>query len=275
MSLGDMSELKTYLSNIVDIALVWFVIYKLILVIRGTKAVQLLKGITVIILVSILSYYLELNTLYWMMKQTLPWGFLAVIIIFQPELRRALEQLGRGSLFSRSSHQVETEQEVFLEAVVKATEYMAKRRIGALISIERETGMSDYIETGILMDAHVSSELLINIFIPNTPLHDGAVIIHNDKIKAAACYLPLSESPFISKELGTRHRAALGISEVTDSVTVVVSEETGNISLTKNGELHRDLKPAQLQEMLTKELTTGSIKTSSASLWNWRRKRDG
>jgi len=152
---------------------------------------------------------------------------------------------------------------------------MAKRRIGALISIERETGMSDYIETGILMDAHVSSELLINIFIPNTPLHDGAVIIHNDKIKAAACYLPLSESPFISKELGTRHRAALGISEVTDSVTVVVSEETGNISLTKNGELHRDLKPAQLQEMLTKELTTGSIKTSSASLWNWRRKRDG
>jgi len=254
---------------------VWFVIYKLILVIRGTKAVQLLKGITVIILVSILSYYLELNTLYWMMKQTLPWGFLAVIIIFQPELRRALEQLGRGSLFSRSSHQVETEQEVFLEAVVKATEYMAKRRIGALISMERETGMSDYIETGILMDAHVSSELLINIFIPNTPLHDGAVIIHNDKIKAAACYLPLSESPFISKELGTRHRAALGISEVTDSVTVVVSEETGNISLTKNGELHRDLKPAQLQEMLTKELTTGSIKTSSASLWNWRRKRDG
>ncbi|MFP3121431.1 diadenylate cyclase CdaA [Ectobacillus funiculus] len=275
MSLGDISEFKTYLINIVDISLVWFVIYKLILVIRGTKAVQLLKGITVIILVSILSYYLELNTLYWMMKQTLPWGFLAVIIIFQPELRRALEQLGRGSIFSRSSHQVETEQEVFLEAVVKATEYMAKRRIGALISIERETGMSDYIETGILMDAHVSSELLINIFIPNTPLHDGAVIIHNDKIKAAACYLPLSESPFISKELGTRHRAALGISEVTDSVTVVVSEETGNISLTKNGELHRDLKPAQLQEMLTKELTTGSIKTSSASLWNWRRKRDG
>lgn len=274
MSLGDMSELKTYLSNIVDIALVWFVIYKLILVIRGTKAVQLLKGITVIILVSILSYYLELNTLYWMMKQTLTWGFLAVIIIFQPELRRALEQLGRGSIFSRSSHPEETEQEAVLDAVVKATEYMAKRRIGALISIGRETGMSDYIETGILMDAHVSSELLINIFIPNTPLHDGAVIMQNDKIKAAACYLPLSESPFISKELGTRHRAALGISEVTDSLTVVVSEETGHISLTKNGELHRDLKPAQLEEMLKKELT-GSIKASSASLWNWRRKRDG
>lgn len=274
MSLGDMSELKTYLSNIVDIALVWFVIYKLILVIRGTKAVQLLKGITVIILVSILSYYLELNTLYWMMKQTLTWGFLAVIIIFQPELRRALEQLGRGSIFSRSSYPEETEQEAVLDAVVRATEYMAKRRIGALISIGRETGMSDYIETGILMDAHVSSELLINIFIPNTPLHDGAVIMQNDKIKAAACYLPLSESPFISKELGTRHRAALGISEVTDSLTVVVSEETGHISLTKNGELHRDLKPAQLEEMLKKELT-GSIKTSSASLWNWRRKRDG
>jgi diadenylate cyclase len=270
----NMDVFLNYLSNIVDIALVWFVIYKLIMLIRGTKAVQLLKGITVIIVVRILSSLLKLHTLEWLMDQALTWGFLAIIIIFQPELRRALEQLGRGSLFSRSGMQEETEQDNIVNSITKATEYMAKRRIGALISVGRETGMGDYIETGIFMDAQVSSELLINIFIPNTPLHDGAVIMQGDKIKAAACYLPLSESPFISKELGTRHRAALGISEVTDSVTIVVSEETGQISLTKNGELHRDLKLEQLKEMLIKELSVNE-RAASSSLWNWRKKRNG
>ncbi|MBO9131411.1 diadenylate cyclase CdaA [Bacillus sp. 165] len=271
---GDMTVILKYLSNIVDIALVWFVIYKLILLIRGTKAVQLLKGIIVIVVVRILSSVFKLHTLQWLMDQALTWGFLAVIIIFQPELRRALEQLGRGSLFSRGMNHEEDEQASIVDSIVKAVEYMAKRRIGALISVERETGMNDYIETGILMDAALSSELLINIFIPNTPLHDGAVIMQKDKITAAACYLPLSESPFISKELGTRHRAALGISEVTDSVTIVVSEETGTISLTKNGELHRELKSEQLREMLIKELNPHT-KPSSSSLWNWRGKKHG
>ncbi|MCP8971279.1 diadenylate cyclase CdaA [Ectobacillus ponti] len=271
--LGDMSSILTYLSNIVDIALVWFVIYKLIVLARGTKAVQLLKGITVILIVRFLSDSFHLYTLLWLMNQAITYGFLAIIIIFQPELRRALEQLGRGSLFSRNNQREENGQDNVVQSIVKAAEYMGKRRIGALISLERETGMNDYIETGILMDAHVSSELLINIFIPNTPLHDGAVIMTGSKIRAAACYLPLSESPFISKELGTRHRAALGISEVTDSLTVVVSEETGQISLTKNGELHRDLKLEQLQEMLLKELYIEP--TSSSALWNWRRRSDG
>ncbi|MCP1121994.1 diadenylate cyclase CdaA [Bacillus sp. 3103sda1] len=274
MPFGDMNVFLKYLSTIVDIGLVWFVIYKLILVIRGTKAVQLLKGITVIIIVRILSNVFELHTLQWLMDQALTWGFLAIIIIFQPELRRALEQLGRGSLFSRGSNKEDDEQESVVNAVVKATEYMGKRRIGALITMARETGMGDYIETGIPLNANISSELLINIFIPNTPLHDGAVIMQGNIIKAAGCYLPLSESPFISKELGTRHRAAMGVSEVTDSLTIVVSEETGQISLTKNGELHRDLKNEQLKEMLMKELS-GNIKESSSSLWNWRRKRHG
>ncbi|MBC6972763.1 MULTISPECIES: diadenylate cyclase CdaA [unclassified Bacillus (in: firmicutes)] len=275
MPFGDMNLLK-YLSTILDIAVVWFVIYKLILVIRGTKAVQLLKGITVIIIVRILSYLFELHTLQWLTDQALTWGFLAVIIIFQPELRRALEQLGRGSLFSRAIGQEEEEYEIVANAVAKATEYMGKRRIGALITLSRETGMGDYVETGIPLNANVSSELLINIFIPNTPLHDGAVIMQGNTIKAAACYLPLSESPFISKELGTRHRAAMGVSEVTDSITVVVSEETGQISLTKNGELHRNLKVEQLKEMLLAEFS-GNVKTTSSSLWNWnwRRKRHG
>ncbi|UQD50792.1 TIGR00159 family protein [Bacillus methanolicus] len=270
MPFFDIPILKL-LANTVDILLVWYVIYKLIMVIRGTKAVQLLKGIFVILLVKIISDHLYLKTLSWMMEQALTWGFLAIIIIFQPELRRALEQLGRGKLFSRSGTPEEEEQEKVVEAIIKATDYMAKRRIGALISIERETGMSDYIETGIPLDSKISSELLINIFIPNTPLHDGAVIIQKHSVAAAACYLPLSESPFISKELGTRHRAALGISEVTDSVTVVVSEETGSVSLTKNGELHRDLSPEKFKELLRSELLSQTkSKQSSSARWNWR-----
>jgi len=275
MQFADLSIWK-YLASIVDIALVWYVIYKLINVIRGTKAVQLLKGILVILLVRVVSEWLGLITLSWMMQQAINWGFLAVIIIFQPELRRALEQLGRGRFFSRSSTQDDDNQEKTVEAIVKATDYMAKRRIGALISIERETGMSDYIETGIRLNSNISSELLINIFIPNTPLHDGAVIIQKNNVSAAACYLPLSESPFISKELGTRHRAALGISEVTDSLTVIVSEETGGISLTRNGELNRDLKVEELKELLTSEmLIHNKAKQASSARWNWRGKQNG
>jgi diadenylate cyclase len=264
------------LADIVDILLVWYVIYKVINLIRGTKAVQLLKGIFVILLVKFISDNLGFNTLSWIMGNVITWGFLAIIIIFQPELRRALEQLGRGKFFSRSGNQEEEDQEKFIEAVVKATDYMAKRRIGALISIERETGMSDYIETGIALNSKISSELLINIFIPNTPLHDGAVIIQKNVVAAAACYLPLSESPFISKELGTRHRAALGISEVTDSITIIVSEETGNISLTKNGELHRGLTLDAFKSLLENELVTkNKVKPTSSARWNWRGKRNG
>ncbi|MBT2687666.1 diadenylate cyclase CdaA [Bacillus sp. ISL-47] len=275
MSFADFSILKL-LANTIDILLVWYVIYKLIMIVKGTKAVQLLKGIFVIILVKVASDKFHLQTLGWMMEQVLLWGFLAVIIIFQPELRRALEQLGRGRFFSRSGNQEEEDQEKLVESIAKAVDYMAKRRIGALISVERETGMGDYIETGIQLDSKISSELLINIFIPNTPLHDGAVIIQKNCVAAAACYLPLSESPFISKELGTRHRAALGISEVTDSITIVVSEETGSVSLTKNGELHRDLKSDAFKDMLSNEmLAQYKIKQTSSGRWNWRGKKNG
>ena len=186
MPFEDTTILK-YLSTALDIAVVWFIIYKLILIIRGTKAVQLLKGITVIIVVRMISIFLELRTLYWLTEQVLTWGFLAVIIIFQPELRRALEQLGRGSLFSRTGTHEDDEPEMVATAIAKATEYMGKRRIGALITLSKETCMGDYVETGIPLNANVSSELLINIFIPNTPLHDGAVIMQGSTIKAAAC----------------------------------------------------------------------------------------
>ncbi|MBP3038208.1 diadenylate cyclase CdaA [Bacillaceae bacterium Marseille-Q3522] len=273
--MADLPLLK-YLANTVDILLVWYVIYRLIMVIRGTKAVQLLKGIFVILIVKLISDRFALQTLGWMMEQLLYYGVLAIIIIFQPELRRALEQLGRGRFFSRRSINEEEDQEKLIEAITKAVAYMAKRRIGALISIERETGMGDYIETGIPLNSNISAELLINIFIPNTPLHDGAVILQRNRVAAAACYLPLSESPFISKELGTRHRAALGISEVTDSLTIVVSEETGGVSLTKNGDLHRDLKADAFKELLSMELLSqNKAKQTTSVLWNWRGKKNG
>lgn len=275
MSIGNF-DLLDLLINTIDILLVTYLIYKLIMVIKGTKAVQLLKGIFVILIVTLISEKLEFRTLNWAMQQVLSWGVVAFVIIFQPELRRALDQLGRGRFFSRTGNQEDEEQERIVEAIVKATDYMAKRRIGALISIERETGLVDYIETGIPLNANISSELLINIFIPNTPLHDGAVILQKNSVAAAACYLPLSESPFISKELGTRHRAALGISEVTDSLTVIVSEETGAISLTRNGELHRDLKLDKFKEMLSIELLSDmKTKQASSGRWNWRGKSNG
>ena len=267
--------LLDYISSIIDIAVVWYFIYKLFTIVRGTKAVQLINGIFIILIVKGISDLLGLNTLQWMMDQVINYGLLAIIIIFQPELRRALEQLGRGKIFTRVRQKEEEQQEKLVEAIVKASEYMAKRRIGALISIEQETGLNDYIETGIPLNAHVTSELLINIFIPNTPLHDGAVIINNNQIAAAACYLPLSESPFISKELGTRHRAALGISEVTDSITVVISEETGRISLTKNGELHHDLTIDSLREMLKNKLVKEIEPQTTPIKWSKWVKKNG
>ena len=195
--------------------------------------------------------------------------------IFQPEIRRGLEQIGRGKLFQRSTSQQDEERNRLVEAMKKSVSYMAKRRIGALISIERETGLFEYIETGIKMNAEISSELLINIFIPNTPLHDGAVIVQKDKVAASACYLPLSESAFISKELGTRHRAALGLSEVTDAITIVVSEETGAISVTANGNLHRNLTLVEFEELIRNLWFGESQEVSAPSKWSWGGKKNG
>lgn len=256
--MGDLSyqTILHYLANIVDILVVWFVIYKVIMLIRGTKAVQLLKGTFVIIIVKLISSFLGLQTVEWITDQMITWGFLAIFIIFQPELRRALETLGRGNIFTKYGSKIEAQQKNLIDSIEKSTQYMAKRRIGALISIARDTGMDEYIETGIALNSAISSELLINIFIPNTPLHDGAVIIKNGKIASAASYLPLSDSPFLSKELGTRHRAALGISEVTDSITIVVSEETGGISVAKGSELFRDVTEEELHRILERELVT-------------------
>lgn len=267
-------DLFKWLKIGVDVALVWYIIYKLIMLIKGTKAIQLLKGIIVVLAVRMASLLFDLKTLQWLTYQAILWGFLVIIILFQPELRRALEQLGRGSLFSRGSKSVEESLDKAISDIVDSCNYMAKRRIGALITIERETGIGEYAETGIPIQGKLSNQLLTNIFTPNTPLHDGAVIITGTKIEAAACYLPLSESAFISKELGTRHRAAMGISEVTDALTIVVSEETGGISCTKNGELRRDMDLESLRDFLKSNLSL-NIKSSESKSWNWRGKKNG
>lgn len=269
---GDFDILDV-LRIIVDIAIVWYVLYKLIMIIRGTKAIQLLKGIVVVLIVWVVSIIFELKTIQWLTNQAILWGFLVIIILFQPELRRALEQLGRGSIFTRSSLPEDQKTEQIVNSIVDSTIYMAKRRIGALITLELETGIGEYAETGIPIDAKLTNQLLTNIFTPNTPLHDGAVIIKNDRIVAAACYLPLSESPSISRDLGTRHRAALGISEVTDALTIVVSEETGSISYTKNGELYRNVSEEQLAKVLTKNLTQ-TMRSEGRPL-NWRGRKNG
>ncbi len=216
-----------------------------------------------------------MDTLGWMLQEVIDWGFLAIIIIFTPEIRRALEQIGRGRLFQRPVNQLEDEQARLIEAMKKAVSYMAKRRIGALISIEKETGLNEYIETGIRLDAHITSELIINTFIPNTPLHDGAVIVQKDRIAAAACYLPLSESTLISKELGTRHRAALGLSEVTDAIVVVVSEETGAVSIAVNGNLHRNLTLENFESLLRTLWFGPEMELDASSKWTWRGKKHG
>ena len=270
----NLSPVATFI-NIVDVLLVWFVVYQLFKIIKGTKAVQLLKGIFVLIIVRVLTDIFHFDTLKWLLDQVLPWGFLAIIIIFQPELRRALEQLGRGRLFARTAMQEEEAHDRLMEALSKSVNYMAKRRIGALISIERETGLSEYIETGTPLKSVVTSELLINIFIPNAPLHDGAVILQKNQIAAAGCYLPLSESPFISKELGTRHRAALGLSEVTDAITIIVSEETGAISLAIDGELYRNLSIEEFEARLRRVWFGTASEQKNTSKWKWGVRRNG
>ena len=256
---GDVMDFSNFFQNLstikiitslLDLLIVWYVLYLLITVFKGTKAIQLLKGIVVIVIGQQISKILNLTATSKLFEIVIQWGVLALIVIFQPEIRRALEQLGRGSFLKRYTNTYSRDEEKLIQSVSKAVQYMAKRRIGALIVFEKETGLQDYIETGIPMNSDISQELLTNVFIPNTPLHDGAMIIQGSKIAVAASYLPLSDSVKISKSLGTRHRAAVGISEVSDAFTVVVSEETGDISVTFDGKLRRDISKDVFEELL-------------------------
>jgi len=208
-----------------------------------------------------------LQSINWLLEKAQTGFFIAIPIVFQPELRRALEQLGRGKLFVRTEYLALEDVEKLVNEVVRAVKFMAKRKIGALIVIERQTGLADFVETGIKVDGIITSELLMNTFIPKTPLHDGAVIMQGNRLMAAGCFLPLSENPNLSKELGTRHRAAMGVTEVSDAIVVLVSEETGVISVAEDGKLTRYLDEMTLKELLINRITP---QQKTTHFWNWR-----
>lgn len=259
----------------IDILIIWYLVYRLIMLIRGTKAVQLAKGIVFIFIVRTIAVLLQLRAVTYIVDQIVSWSVIGIIVIFQPEIRRGLERLGRTPIFSGRGESAHAKSVKMVQELDKAIQYMSKRRIGALITIQQDTGLDDYIETGIKLDADITGELLINIFIPNTPLHDGAVIINNDRIAVAAAYLPLSDSSMIPKRLGTRHRAAVGISEVTDAVTIVVSEETGGVTITKNGRFLLDLTREEYLKYLNAQLVPKEekkipwIRRVINKVWKW------
>ncbi|MDX1613780.1 MAG: diadenylate cyclase CdaA [Candidatus Promineifilaceae bacterium] len=239
------------LTNIADILLVAAIIYGVFLVIRGTRAVQLLRGVVIVLLVLFLLVsvsVIELSAFRWLITNTLPALLVAVPVIFQPELRRALEQLGRTSRYFRIFRREQESTSVL--AVASACLRLSQRRFGALIAFEQDTGLQEYIDTGILVNAEPSAELLLTIFNKHTELHDGAVIVRGDKIAAAACVLPLSTRSLSDRQMGLRHRAAMGLSEVSDAVIVIVSEETGQVSIAHNGRIIRRQDPSRLDVIL-------------------------
>lgn len=231
--------------DLIDILIVAYLIYRVILLIKGTRAVQMLIGIAVLIVIYFAARELEFLTLYWLLSTFLSSIFLIIIIIFQRDIRRALAQFGRTP-FGKSSE--ETTQ--VLSEVIRAAFQLARHRIGGLIVIERETGLKDYLESGQALDALVSHHLLYSLFVPDSPLHDGAVVIKEQRVVAAGCVLPLTKNPYISQHLGTRHRAAIGISEETDAAVIVISEETGQVSLALQGALTLDLDEKALKTRL-------------------------
>ncbi|GBG96029.1 diadenylate cyclase CdaA [Lactococcus termiticola] len=247
--------------SILDIAIVSYFLYRVIGFIQGTKLMTLVRGVIVFIAIKVVAGLAGLTTVEWLLNQVITYGAIAIVIIFQPEIRRALESLGRTSTFLIPSRSARTSDHV--AAYEKSFAYMSERRIGALIAIEQAQSLEEFASTGIRLDADVSSELIINIFIPNTPLHDGAVIVQGDKIAVTSAYLPLTEKSGISKEFGTRHRAAIGLSEVSDALVLVVSEETGGISVAHNGQFMADISKEKFHELLTATLSAPTASAES------------
>lgn len=243
-------------NDVIDIIIVSIIIYEIIYWIRNTRAWTLFKGLIVLILFTIAANVFQLHTISWILARVFDIGITAVIIVFQPEIRRGLESLGKKNVianilsFDESSKEKEVFDDKSIQAITKACIEMGKAKTGALIVFERGDGLGEIERTGIPVDAKITSQLLINIFEHNTPLHDGAVLIRGGRIVAATCYLPLSDSLDIGKELGTRHRAAIGMSEVSDSISIAVSEETGSISIAQHGRLYRNLNADSLKRFL-------------------------
>lgn len=267
-------------TDIIEIVIIAFVIYNVMVWIKNTKAWVLLKGIIIVVIFALIAYILNLKTILWIAGKTISVGIIALVIIFQPELRRALEQLGRKKIlfglfrFNDGREKGERFSSKTAEEIVRACFDMGAAYTGALIVIEQDMVLEEYEKTGIAVDGLVTSQLLINIFEHNTPLHDGAVIIRGDRIVAATCYLPLSDNSNLNKALGTRHRAGVGISEVTDSMTIIVSEETGRVSVAVGGELIHDIDADSLRNKL-EYLRRRTIDVKSFKIWKGRLKHEG
>ena len=263
--------------NIIEILIISVLIYYILIWIRDSRAWTLLKGLLVIFAFVLVAYFFKMTTILWLFQNLISVIIISIFVLFQPEIRRALEQLGRKNILAsvfnfagvgEDTVQAAKTQEKTVSEIIKACMEMSKTRTGALMVIEQDVRLSEYERTGIFLDSLVSSQLLINIFEHNTPLHDGAVFIRDNRIVAATCYLPLSDNMLLSKDLGTRHRAGVGISEVSDSVTLIVSEETGMISVAHDGMLFRNLNQEELKERLISLLKKHEISKRKAP---WRR----
>lgn len=241
---------RPQITDILDILIVAFLLYQLLMLTRQTRASAVLKGFLLLILASWFSDLLGLTALNWVLMSILSNGAVVLVVLFQPELRKALEQIGRGALLEGSHRDDEAENKRVVEEIIQCLTRLSRRRVGALIVFEQKVGLKDISETGTTVDAQISSPLLENIFEPNTPLHDGAVVVRGTRVMAAACILPLTEGRGISRELGTRHRAAIGVSESTDAIVLIVSEETGIISMARGGKLTRHMDAASLGQLL-------------------------
>jgi diadenylate cyclase len=245
-----------WILDILDIGVVSLILYRLLLIIKGTKAAQMLIGLGILLLASLASRYLELFTIDWIVQSFFAQIVIAIIVLFQPEIRRALAHMGEAQFFTFTK----AEELKSLEEIVRAAISLANRKIGALIVIERDTSLKDFVEMGTLLDAKVSKELLLSIFHPTSPIHDGAVIIKGNRIAAAGCFLPITLSSELSKALGTRHRAGIGLTEETDAVALIVSEETGWISMSLDGKLETKLDMGTLRDMMTDMFTAAKAK---------------
>lgn len=259
--------------DIIDILIVAYAIYKGIKLLRETRAAQLVKGILVLVVALQLSSFLNLYMVNYILANTMQVGLIAILVMFQPELRRALEKMGRskfGKIFSFDDDDIEEKNTNTITQICEAVANLSENRTGALIILERDTRIGDIIRTGVNLNSDVSAELLINIFVPNTPLHDGAVIIRNNRIIAASCFLPLTQNSELNIELGTRHRAAIGITETSDCISLVVSEETGKISLALDGTLTRNLTVDSLHRALSKLLSPEPTHLNKNKLKIWK-----
>ncbi len=258
--------LKISINDAIDMLIIAYIFYKMLMFIKDTRAEQLFKGVIMLLVATQLSGMLKLHTLYWILVKILEVGFILPFIIFQPELRAGLEHIGRNtSIIKFGGHgdsDIDKDQDLVIAEMVDALYDLASRKIGALVVLEGKTKINEIVDTGTKIEGRVTKQLLCNIFIPNTPLHDGAVVVRDKKIKSAACILPLTQRKDISKELGTRHRAAIGVSEMSDCLTLVVSEETGSVSITRSGKIYRDVTRERLTNILKNFYKTKSENTS-------------